>query len=334
MTETGPQEEHSRGLSAVVVLGTYAVAGSVVPIAIRFLTFHFDQVTQNCYRFMAGAAVLLLWAVLAWRGELARLLRSRRGMAGVILTAGGAFATQALYVEGVARTSAVLAAVMAVVSVPLAVTIGALLFADERDVVRRPRFLIGAPLALAGALGLALGGGSGAVEYTAGARMLLVAVLIGAGISQLSKRLVLSFNPLCIAALSTTLQAVAFGVVMVGWGNPEQVLSAPGWVVTVMLLSGVYGLLVGGALYYYCMGAFGLTRTVMTGLASPVFTGALGYLWLREGMHVGEGIAAAVVLVGCYLVIGGKETGVSTERTREGSAHEALCEAERTASPE
>ncbi len=70
-------------LSAPVVLGAYAVGASFVPVFQRYLTFHFDQFTQNFYRFLTGSSCLVLLSGLLWPRELLRLLRSRKGMAGV-----------------------------------------------------------------------------------------------------------------------------------------------------------------------------------------------------------------------------------------------------------
>jgi drug/metabolite transporter (DMT)-like permease len=296
------------GARAALTLAAYAIAASLVTPAIRYLSFHFDHFTQNAYRFLTGAACLLLLSVLLWPGELRRLLRSRRGMAGVVTIAGGGAVAQSLVVEGVGRTSAVLGALIPLLAVPLMVVLGALIFADERTVVRGRGFLVGAPLALVGAVGLALARRSPeALAYTQGVYLLLAGTVLGTGLTLLSKRMVMSFHPVCITTLNTTLMCPLFFLGAYLWGNPGEALAqASPQTLAILFGSGAYGMLVGGGFYYICLQRYGAVRTTFTNLAAPVFTGAVGYLLFREGMSPAEIVSAALLLAGAYLVIAGK----------------------------
>ncbi len=291
---------------SALVLTSYAVGASLVVVFQRYLTFHFDQFTQNFFRFLTGAGCLLLLCVLLWPGELRRLLLSRRGMMGVGVIAVVGLVGQALAVEGLARTSAVLGGLIPILGVPLSVALGALIFPDERAAVRGRGFLLGAPLALFGAAGLALSGGTGEdVAYSQGAFLLLGATLLSSGLILVSKRMVLSFHPVCVTTLNTSVMCPLFLIGAWLWGDPGQVGRVSSVTLSILLLSGAYGLLVGGALFYFCLQRYGMILTTFTNLAAPVFTGLFGYLLFREALTPPEIASGVVLLAGCYLVVAG-----------------------------
>ena len=295
------------GAHAALILVAYAVGASLVTPAIRYLSFHFDQFTQNAYRFFTGAACLLLLSALLWPGELLRLLRSPRGLAGVVSLATGGAVAQSLFVAGVGRTSAVLGGLIPILMVPLTAVLGAALFPDERAVVRGRGFLVGAPLALLGAAGLAVTRRSPEeVSYAQGVYLLLGSTLLGCGLALLSKRMVQSYHPVCVTTLNTTLMCPMFFLGAHLWGDLGKIAQVPTLTVVILYVSGAYGLLIGGGLFYFCLKKYGVVRTTFTNLAAPVFTGVLGYLLFRESMGVVEMAAAVLLLCGSYLVIAGK----------------------------
>lgn len=288
--------------AAFLFLGAYVVGGAAVPVFMRYLTFHFDQFTQNFYRLTTGAVCLAALSLWLWPAESRRLLGSRRALMGAALIAVGGVAAQALYVEGVARTSAAIAGLLFLAGLPLSVIGGALAFADERESMRGPRFYLGAPLGLAGAVGLAIVGGSGEWGYSAGVGYLLASTVIGAGLGLLSKRMVLSHHPVCVSALITTLMCPLFLVGALIWGNPGVVKEASAVSLLILFASGAYGLVVGSALYYVCLQRSGLVVTRFGELAMPVFTALGGYLIFQETLTPGQVACGALLLAGCALV--------------------------------
>jgi len=268
----------------------------------RYLTFHFDQFTQNFYRLATGAACLALLSLWRWPVESRRLLRSRRGLVGAGLIATGGVVAQALYVEGVARTSAALAGLLFVAGLPLSVIAGAAVFADERGTMRGLRFYVGAPLSLAGAAGLAVVRESPDWQYSAGVGYLLLSTVIGAGLGLLSKRMVLSHHPVCVAALTTALMCPFFLLGALLWGNLGAVQQASPMTLLILFGSGAYGLVIGSGLYYVCLRRSGLIATRFAELAMPVFTALGGYLIFREALTFGQVGCGILLLAGSALV--------------------------------
>ena len=278
------------------------VGGAAVPVFMRYLTFHFDQFTQNFYRLTSGAVCLALLSLWLWPSQSRRLLSSRRGLVGASLIAAGGVAAQALYVEGVARTSAAIAGLLFVAGLPLSVLAGALVFTDERQKMQGLRFYLGAPLGLAGAVGLAVVHGSGEWQYAAGVGYLLASTAISAGLGLLSKRMVLSHHPVCASALITTLMCPLFLIGALVWGNPGAVKQASAMPLLILFASGAYGMVVGSALYYVCLQRSGLVVTRFGELAMPLVTALGGYLIFREALTPGQIGFGALLLAGCALV--------------------------------
>jgi drug/metabolite transporter (DMT)-like permease len=298
----------------VSLLPLYALGGSLTTVAQRYLSFHFDQYTQNFYRFLAGGACLLLLVVLLRPVELRRLWRDPQGRRGLLLlTVGGLFA-QALYVEGLTRTSAVLAALIGVLGVPLAAAVSALFYADERQTLRGPHFVAGAALALSGAVGLAFTHDGGKLTSGGGLYYLLGAALLGTGLTLLAKRLVVAFHPVCVVASTTMLTVPLFLLGGLLWGRLGAVGEASPVTIAVLLLSGVWGMVMGGAVFFLSMREFGVIVTRFMELSMPVFTGVLGYLLFRESLTGPQMVFAGALLVGCALV-------VVSRRQPESAAH-------------
>jgi drug/metabolite transporter (DMT)-like permease len=172
--------------------------------------------------------------------------------------------------------------------------------------------LLGAPLALAGAVGLALTHPAAADgRHTQGVHLLLAATALGSVLAALSKRMVLSYHPVCVTTLTTGLMCPCFLLGALLWGHPGQIASAPPVTDAILLGSGAYGLLIGGALYYFCLQKYGMVLTTFTNLAIPVFTGLFGYLIFREGLSGPEIASAGVLLGGCYLVVSARKSGAA-----------------------
>ena len=291
---------------AFLGLATYVVGGALIPVLQRYLSFHFDQFTQNFYRMLAGGCALLLVAGLWYRPGLRCLLGSARGLGWAGLMSLGAALGNALVVEGIARTSATVGGLMLILIAPLASVAAALLYAEERRLLRRARVLGGAGLALAGAVALALSAGQGDLRATDGVWLLLGAALVMATLTVFAKRVVTEFEPVSVTAVMTLASCVTFGVAGLRWGHLGAVLTCPPLPLAVLLLSGVYGLLVGFGLQFVTLRRLGVVTLIFGSLASPVFTALFGHWVFQERLAARQLAAAAVLLVGCLLVVAAK----------------------------
>ena len=291
------------------LIGVYVVGGSLIAIFQRFLTFSLDSFTINAGRFVAGSATLLLLALIFRRAELRALLRRPDQMRNIAILAVLGFIPQILYVEGLARTSAVVSSFIGLLGLPLSIALAVAIFPDERQAVRGPGFALGALLAVGATVGLALGQGDLTLEYSTGVLFTFAGTVIGVAMGLLIKRLVITSDPLCVSGMVTTFSAVLFVAATLVWGDSGSILSAPPLTILVLFGSGAYGLLIGGAVYTLIIKRSGLVIARFADLAMPVFTGLFGLVLFDERLTPLQVIFGAVLLVGCSLVL-----------TRRGSA--------------
>lgn len=284
-------------------IAVYTVGGSLIAIFQRFLTFSYDSFTINACRLSAGAAALLLIAFVFRRAELRATIRNPAQMRNIAVLALLGFIPQLLVVEGLARTPAVIASLLGLIGLPLSIGLAVLIFPDERQAVKGPRFAVGACLAIGSTLGLALAQGGASIDYTLGVIFAILATIIGVLTGLLTKRLVITANPICVSGLSTGLSALLFLAAALVWGDLGTVFSAPAVNNLILFGSGVYGLLIGGGLYMVIIKRSGLVVARFADLATPVFTGLFGLVLFGETLSPVQLALGAVLLVGCALIL-------------------------------
>jgi drug/metabolite transporter (DMT)-like permease len=285
-----------------LLLTLYTSGYAFVTIAVRFLTHHFDVFTINGYRLLAGAVVLLLTAIIRHRGELVSTLSDWGRLRGIALVALSWVLSMLFLVEGARRTSAVVVSLVLALGVPLAIAATVLAYPDERELARRPGFILGSVLALGGTVGLALYGADLTPEFSVGIVYLVIARLVMAGSSVVTKRVADTVEPFCASGLTSALASALFFVGAAFSGGLSAPLEATAVANAVLFGSGVYGLLVGGLLLFTVVREAGMVTTRVAELGIPVFTGLLGYLLFDETLTGAQLAFAALLLAGCLLV--------------------------------
>lgn len=287
------------------LLTLYVVCASFITIIQRYLSFHFDSFTQNAYRTVAGALGLLLIVALFRRRQFRQLLQ-RPGLAGrVLVLAILTTVTNSLFVEGVTRTSATLSGLLSLLILPLTVGLAVLIFPDEREATRSPRLRAGLLLALLGTAGLTFWSSTGGSSEALGVLCLVGSAVVGAVFSLLTKRLLVTADPLCMGALNTSVVGVFMIVEALLWGDLGAVRQVAPIVNVTLILSGMYGLFIGVGLQFVNIGRFGLVVTRVSELAMPAFTALFAFLLFRERMAPLQIAFAVLLLGGCFLVLTG-----------------------------
>ncbi|HNQ35712.1 MAG TPA: DMT family transporter [bacterium] len=287
----------------ILWLAVYGVGGSLVVVFQRYLTFHFDNLTQNAYRFLAGSAALFLLAHHFFRAELVRLLKDRRQILRIFGSALLLTAPTFLIVEGIARTTAALAGLLHTMAIPLTLLLALALFPDERNLGQPGFFLAGTLAALAGTVGLTLSGGSLAFQRSIGNLYVLAATLVGVACGLIIKRLVRDTQPVCLGAFTCGFVGLLFLAVLAVQGRMTAFLGAGFLPVTVLFFSGVYGMLIGVGLAYTLIRKAGLITVRLTDLAMPVFTALFGFLLFGERLARTQMLYGGLVLGGCLMVL-------------------------------
>ena len=299
MSDVGNRVKKPVNTAFLILL--YVFLSPVVPISIRYLTFSMHNVVQNCLRMGAGSVTLLVISLVLFPRDLAAVLRSRRTVAYLAVLSVSWVATMLLYVEGVGRTSAAMGGLIGVVGIPLAVVLSSLLYHDERDVARDPRFAIGMIVAVAGTVGATLTAPGARVAYSLGVLLILASVILYSLSLLLLKHVLRTTHPFAAATVSSLLVVPQFLLLAAVSGRLGDIAEAPLVALIVGLASGALGLFLGVGLNYVLVQRIGVSRVSVLSLASPALTAAMAYLVIDDRMSPGQAVCGAVVLFGCWL---------------------------------
>lgn len=280
---------------AMILAGSTVAAAKPVVAVVPVYVF-------GALRFAIAAAILV---PMAWRGGLGPATR-RDLAAAVLLAFFGAFLFTVLILEGVARTSALDAALITS-TIPAATLVLSALLLRERLTLRRGAAVV---LASAGIAVIALpDAAGGAASSLAGNLLVVAAVFSEAMFTVLAKRLGAALSPVPLAAV-TAVSAMAmflpFAAVQVGTG---------GWPA---IDAGTWGLILfystAGSVLAFLLWFQGLRR-VDAGVAGaftvllPVSGAALAVLALGERPTLGHAAALALALAAIWLATGRARPG-------------------------
>lgn len=285
------------------LLGFYVVGGSFVTIFQRYLTFHFDNFTQNFFRFLTGSLSLLLVSFFFFRDDLRKISRDLGQLGKIGLLAILSAFSQFLFVEGLSHTSAVMGGLMWILGFPLTIGLVIMIFPDEKETVKSRNFIIGSFLAIGGTIGLILSKGNLNLTYSLGTLYLLIATIVLSITALMTKKLVITSNPICIASLVTGFMCLIFLFGALFWGCLTKVREVSFFTNTILFVSGAYGLMIGMGLAFVNVKIFGVVIVRLAELSTPVFTGIFAYFFFREILNPLQMVFGAILITGCFFIL-------------------------------
>lgn len=263
----------------------------------------------NTLRF--GMATLALVAIMRLRGESFGLRRPDI-LSVILLGFGGHTLYQALFINGMARTTPAIAALLMATS-PLFVVIYGMLLGLERP---RRTVIVGILLSFAGTLLLIVGGQSarGAAgelslrrETLVGDLLILLAAMMWAAYTLGGKPLLGRYSPLKLNALTmipgTLLLALLSAPTLArqDWGA----VSASAW--GAWAYSTIFAVIVAYVLWYTSVQRVGGARTAIYSNMTPVVATAVSWLAMGERLTPLQIVGAAIVIAGILLARRGRE---------------------------
>ena len=255
----------------------------------------FDPFAVAAWRITGGAAVLGLAAVLVYRR---RALPARADLARLVaLALLGIVANQALYLSGLARSSAADAALM-MCTIPVFTTTAAVLVGQER---LRPRRALGVLVALAGVLPLIAGrGGSLAGGHALGNALMLANCLCYAFYLVLSKPLRRETPAVVLIAWNYLLSLPFVPLFLAGSCALPVRGSAAVWGSLAYVV--VFPTVVGYLLNLFALGRLRASTTALYVYLQPPIAALTGWWWLGERLRPATALAAASLFAGIWLV--------------------------------
>jgi len=294
-TDSGPDRA-----TAFACLAVCGLIWGTPNIVIRFLKHDFDPVTQSFIRYLAASAALCLPLCTVRRAHLAALRLHWRSLLvpAVVLTI-----HQLLYVVGLYHTSAMTGVFVSKLSAVVIPLLSCMVFEDERRIVRDPRFVRGATLALAGVAGLTLAG-EHAVRDTAwfGPPLMFASMLGWSVYAVLIKPVVRQVPPLALSAAMPLICCVMFLPFLLMVGDLTVVARVPLPHTALLVLSGVFIIAIGNTCYYAALNTLGTSVTAMVLLVTPLTAGVLAHVVLGEHLRPVQALFGLVLLSGCFVI--------------------------------
>ena len=291
----------ARDVQRLVLFVAMAVG---VTLANRYLTFHFDPVSQNFYRFAAGGA-LLLGLCVPRREPVRALLAAPIDLARAVLCGALIAGVMVMSITGLGGISAATASVLTAAGTPTTIALSMLFYPDERC-ARPGAFGLGMAGLLAATVGYgwaATGSGGSGVDHLWGVALFGTAVVLRAAVALVVKDVVRRHDSLAVSAVNAPVAAAVLWLWAHSGGSglaPPQ--SGGTFVAVVLLVSGAVGIWVGVALYNRLVGDVGLVRLHLATAAVPPMVAVTGWLLLAEGVTALQCVLGAAI-IGCVILL-------------------------------
>jgi drug/metabolite transporter (DMT)-like permease len=271
-TASSPLPSHEEHAALVSVLGvvlilTTLAAWTAAPVLMKYFTQHMDVWTMNGWRY--GAAALLWSPLIVWqmsRRSFPKRLWKASALPAIFNSVGQVALVSSLYFTDPTMIAFALRVQLITVAVG-----GAIVFAAERRVIRRPAFLVGMAMILVGICSfVALDESSArAAQQGSGWDVVIGALLGGAagasfGCYALAVRPVMRFaGPMISYAVISAYTALAMLALMLALGEDfgaAALALAPG-VFALLIASAIIALFIGHPAYYGAIRRLGVTAS-------------------------------------------------------------------------
>ena len=279
---------------------------SFVPLAVRFLSSYYPALFQALFRYLA--ALIVLWTFTVFtvgpkklESELPRLLSL---WPKILVIALANYGFQLTFTLSLYLLYPGLATLVNQSLVLFSVLLAALMFPDERSMLRSALFVIGVGAAVAGVIMTIVGSRNfGTLEFNLGIFVVLASAvfwaLLGALIRKWLGSVSTSFALSSVFTIVTILFLVTYLVAYGGFPIPQ----APPVIWAFLVVSGLIGLGIGHSLYYRAIAALGIALSSSLALLIPLLVGMASFFLFRERLTWVQLVGGSGLLSGCYLVI-------------------------------
>ena len=283
---------------------------SIGPVFVRTFANHTDSWTQNAFRYSCAAVALLAFSGVTGRLR-ARLSAEQWRRIGLVAAAN--LVMQSLFAATFYFIDPAVASLVHRFSILSTVGLAYLVFHDERETIRSPRFLAGAGLVVAGVLIVVLGRDAELLRardvseraFWIGVGLAAAFAVAAAGYALTIKHAMRAIGPLVCFTHVSWITSLGLVALMLAFGHPTQLLHVPLDVLGWMVVSALVCIFIAHTLYYAAL------RHVKAAVAAsvlqtlPLFTGLASFVFLGERL-------APWQLIGGVVVIGGAVLAAST----------------------
>lgn len=282
-----------------------AVVWAVTPVLIRYVSIGFPVMFQTFARYLVSLVILWPLYFSATSGSERTRIQQRlpQLLPRMALIAIANFSFQASFTGSLYVMYPGLAMLIFQSAAVFGVMLGFVLFADERPLIRDPRFHAGLLLAVVGVvLTVSVGEAGGSRATAAGVALVLTSALSWAVLTAMVRAWLPGFSPFFVNAAVITFVTPLFLASHVVTHGAHWQFSASAGLWTVMLLSGVVGIGLGHSLFYRSVPALGVSLSNILQLTRPFFTAFFSFLVFGERLSPLQMVGGALLIAGAYAV--------------------------------
>lgn len=282
----------------------------------RFMSMNFDTINNNAVRFLSGGIFFIIICLFKFRGEVKKIFDEPKIIFKLLLLAVFMTGNMFFFINGIKYTSALSGSVFTILAMPLAISMAAIFFKDERSKVKQKRFYIGSFIAIAGSLVFVINGGqsSQSTDFMKGALFLAIAILIQSVQNLLVKNVSKKLHSIVISASTATLSGLIFLTISIQSNKILELQDVSSGLLIGLSLAGIYGMLTGMLMAFYILQKQGVVVYNIIQLIVPLSTAIVGYFTLNEKITLIQGLGAMLVIVGCVVAIRKKKSDTEIKR--------------------
>ena len=290
---------------AIILNLAAAVVWAITPVLIRYVSIGFPIMFQTFARYLV--ALVILWPLYFSATGSTERARIRKRLPHLLprmaLIAIANFSFQASFTGSLYAMYPGLAMLIYQSAAIFGVLLGFVLFADERPLMRDPRFHAGLLLAVVGViLTVSVGEAGGSRATAAGVALVLTSAMSWAVLTAMVRAWLPGFSPFFVNAAVITFVTPLFLLSHVVTHGAQWQFSASAGLWTVMLLSGVVGIGLGHSLFYRSVPALGVSVSNILQLTRPFFTAFFSFLVFGERLSPLQMLGGALLIAGAYVV--------------------------------
>lgn len=300
--DSGNTSRHLRGL---LLLLTTVLMWSIGPLFIKYFTHLYDSWTQNAFRYGCAAAMLALFS--AVRGDFRYRLTGEQWKR-LALVAVPNVLLQTAYCASFYFVYPSVVILVSRTQVLFVIVLSFLIFHDERQVIRSPRFLMGMVMALVGVALVIFGRDLALLTqlkvsergFWIGTGLAIIYSLFGAVYVLAIKRAVRDIPPLLSFTHVSWMTTLGLTVPMLFSGGYRNLFTQPAWGLGLMALSALLAIAIAHTAYFAALrDVTAVTATSMLQLM-PVLTCLFSALLYHDLLSPLQLIGGGAVLLGTW----------------------------------
>ncbi len=290
--------------SATLVIIAALFFWSAGPIIVRYLTGYIDSWTQNMLRYLAACLFWLPFLIYLQRtGKL-----DKRVWKHAIVPAAANIIMQSLWAKAFYYIEPAFGSLLSKSSIIWIIVLSMFIFAEERALLKSPRFWFGLILSIAGVTGVMIFKEDFSTSRTITGVLIVMAQSFTWGLYTVSVKM--AFKAIDVrSGFSVISIYTVFGLCVLGFvfGQPGRCLEMPKIVWLYIVVSGILCIAIAHVLYYFSIKRLGATIPSLVLLVSPFTVLAASYFIFAEKLspvQIGFGM---VLLAGAGVSIWAQE---------------------------